>query len=56
VAEQGAVLVELQNRRRLLAAEAGLLALGRFERVDRVGAMDDPGVVLASMPTPIDMP
>src|SRR3954463_9843367 len=46
VAQQRALLIELENRRRLRAALAGLGVAGRLERVDAVRPMDDPDVIV----------
>src|SRR5262249_58406405 len=46
VTEQVARLIELENRRRLLAALAGALVGRRFDGVERIGAVDDPDVIL----------
>ena len=50
VAEQGAGLVELEDRRRHAAALAGLLVLRALERVEHVRTMDDPDVILGIHP------
>ena len=49
-AEQGAVRVELENRRRDLAALARLLVDRAFDFVEHVGAMHDPHVILGINP------
>ncbi len=46
MAEQVALLVELHDGRRLLAARAGAFVGGGFRRVERIGAMDDPDVIV----------
>src|SRR5262245_20108630 len=46
VPDQGAGLIEFENRRGLRAACAGLLIRGGFVRRERVGPMNDPDVVL----------
>src|ERR1044071_5608075 len=46
MAEQVALLIELHDRRRLLAARAGLLVGGGFHRIERIRSVDDPDVIL----------
>src|SRR5262249_48942525 len=46
VAEEVALLIEFHDRRRLLAARAGALVGRRPDRVERIGAVDDPHVIV----------